>query len=240
MCGGPPSLPPYSASNGELMQCTSATMTAGGKLSDVQKYIDFFTLPASSGGVKVAPDDVMLVSFTAPPTPFQTIVGNPSTYMPCDPGVAVDGTRCAVLLQHSCSDPNAMDYFGDPAVRINQVVSAARSSQQTSICESDYTAAFQQLGKSIQSKLAVSCLPAPLVDPSHPRCTVEDVTQAADGSLSNAPIPACSDAAPPCWKLVTNTLCTPQNGQQLTLTVDRGATTPPPNSVATATCDLAQ
>ena len=40
----------------------------GGKLFDVQRYIDFFTKPAAQGGVKADPDDVILAAIDRAPS----------------------------------------------------------------------------------------------------------------------------------------------------------------------------
>ena len=65
-CNGMP-VPPMSVSG--LTGCQSQTMANGGKLFDIQKYTDFFTKPAAQGGVKVDPNDVILVGITSPADP---------------------------------------------------------------------------------------------------------------------------------------------------------------------------
>jgi hypothetical protein len=47
-------------------------------------------------------------------------------------------------LQHSCAASTT--FFGDPAVRITQVVGAASHNQITSICDTDYSSAMTSLG----------------------------------------------------------------------------------------------
>ena len=62
-CGGMPV--PAMAISG-LTGCESQTMASGGKLIDVQQYLDFFGKPAAQGGVKVDPHDVILAAIAAP------------------------------------------------------------------------------------------------------------------------------------------------------------------------------
>ncbi len=90
LCGdGPGGLPPYGDSGGQLPGCRAAPDPPG-KLYDVQRYIDFFNLPALKGGVKANPIDVVLVAIDAPSAPFEVVLSNPGTpggdpYPPCGP-----------------------------------------------------------------------------------------------------------------------------------------------------------
>jgi hypothetical protein len=210
--------PPYGDSGGPLTGCQSRPPTNYGKLIDINKYITYFTKPASQNGVKADPRDVILVSITAPTTPFASIVGDPDTYGPCNPvGAPLDPIRCAVLLQHSCFAPAPLNtvFFGDPGVRFHQVVSAALNHNETSICETDYTSALQALGALIVSQIGPGCLSSPVVNKTlpdgstAPDCVVEDVTDRPDGTQSIAMIPSCVENGntPTCWALVQNDKC---------------------------------
>jgi hypothetical protein len=212
ICDEDPNQPPYSAA-GPFGSCRARTPAEGGKLIDVQKYIDYYTKPAGpggSGGAKVDPRDVIVVSITAPPSPVSSIVANPGNYsMSCMP--PLDPLKCAVLLQHSCFAPAPLDktFFGDPAVRINQVVSAVANHQTTSICDTDYTSALQNLGTLITSFIGAGCLTSPVTNLNDPDCVVEDVTDNGSAPPTINTIPSClhNNNTPPCWKLEVNPKC---------------------------------
>jgi hypothetical protein len=162
VCGNPSQLAPYGDSGGPLMGCRGAPNPNGnvsgpppdgeGKLFDVNRYIDFFK------SLKPDPRDVLLAAITAPSQPFQVVVGSPGVndpatggYGACPAGTMIGTPVCAVLLGHSC-DASA-DFFGDPAVRINQVV-AAVNGQVSSICDLDYTPPMVGVGQAIAARLS--------------------------------------------------------------------------------------
>ena len=255
MCnyGGQDQLMPYADSRGPLTMCHAAPNPTGnsvglpptgqGKLLDLSRYINFFAQPASAGGVRSDPDDVLLVSIAAPPSPVQSIVGSPATYQPCSSGAAVDGTQCAVLLSHSCTAPTEATFFGDPAVRISQVLSSVRHSQTNSICDTDYTSALTGLGQLIASKVggAGGCFPGPVANPQDPVCTASAVT-----SGTTTPIPSCqkNGNVAPCWNVESNPSCVAQcandgdPGQQLGVSIQWPTTGPPPNTTVTIECAI--
>ena len=73
-CTTPPApLDPASAA-GPFDDCTPLNQADGGKLYDVQRYIDFFDRP---GGVKADPSDVIFASIAAPPSPFGWTITTP-------------------------------------------------------------------------------------------------------------------------------------------------------------------
>jgi hypothetical protein len=245
-------LMPYGDSGGNLaasMPCTDADPTVN-KLVPVSKYINFFSKPAAGGGVKVDPHDVIMVDITAPTNDVESILANPSP-MPPGPYVTcpgpVDGMKCAVVLQHSCIAPTNTQFFGDPAVRIRQVVNTALNKQETSICDTSYQAALQSLGNLIVSQIGAGCITSPFSDPNNPDCIVEDVTSNNDGSTSISELPRCDQdgGKTPCWRLeskdVTKCAVVCANngdpGQHFGVTIDRGpGGTPPPNTTARVAC----
>jgi len=194
-CNGMP-VPPMSVSG--LTGCESQTMANGGKLFDVQKYIDFFTKPAAQGGVKVDPNDVILVAITAPKDPVGV-----SITMPCADQV---NTASCPILNHSCvAATNAM-FFGDPSVRLSTVVASAKHNNLTSICDTDYTSAIQALGDLIISQIGAGCLNSPIANRADgtPDCVVEDVTALSDGTTQTKEIPSCAENGHvvPCWQVI--------------------------------------
>src|SRR5262249_18800381 len=155
------------------------------------RYIDYFTLPRSKGGVKADPGDVVLSGIIAPPEQgVSSILANISAsasttpYMPCSPASAT----CSAVLQHSCARASDPTFVADPAVRPAQAVRAAKNSQVTSVCDETYTAALQALGALISSDLGPGCIPAPFSNPGKPDCSVAEVSP--DG-LTKTAIPQC-------------------------------------------------
>ncbi len=144
-CGTPPTAVQPVDSMGSLAMCQPLTMATGGKLIDVQKYIDFFRAPAAAGGVKADPTDVIAAAIAAPVDPFATIVT-----MPCSDQV---NTASCPLLAHSCTQAGNAQIFGDPAVRLAAVVGAAWTSQQSSACDTSYAAALDGIAQKIIARL---------------------------------------------------------------------------------------
>ncbi|MCU1282711.1 MAG: hypothetical protein JWM53_6257 [bacterium] len=142
ICGDPPTPLSATAATPGRSDCRPMTPAEGGKLIDVQQYIDFFARP---GGVKADPSDVILASIAPPPAP----VGVQLT-MPC--ADQVNTPQCPIL-NHSCVAPTNAIFFGDPAVRLAAVVGAAATSQQTSLCDSNFTPALDDLAQKIIARL---------------------------------------------------------------------------------------
>ncbi len=244
VCGPDPgTFPPYSDSGGPLSDCKAAPNPnaseayAGdgpGKQFDIQRYIDFFTKPAAQGGVKISPQDVILVGIDAPADPFQVILSNPGTisgqsYQPCGQLNENANPPCVPVLQHSCQNPQQPVFFGDPAVRLNSVINAAANHKISSICDSDYTGALKDLAQLIVSNIGGGCIPAKLPDPANPDCVVEWVTTNQDGSTTINEIPSCTagpatiqvngDSWSVCWKLEQKPTCTAQSPDGLGMTI---------------------
>ena len=139
-CTDPPApLAPVSQSN---LTCQPLNMADGGKLFDVQRYIDFFARP---GGVKADPSDVILAAIYAPPTPVGVTIT-----MPC-----ADQTNTAAcpILNQSCVNPTNSHFFGDPGVRIAAVVGAATTGVSWSLCDDDYLGIADELAQKIIARL---------------------------------------------------------------------------------------
>jgi hypothetical protein len=209
-CGHPPMLMPYGPSNGPLMDCHGATGAEGGQLFEVSRYVDFFTKPSSQGGVKADPSMVILAAIIAAPTVVESLQIDPRVAGEQQCAGPVDGKTCAVVLQHSCMAPQNPQFFGDPAVRINDVVSAAPNHQITSICDTNYQGALQSLGNMIIASVPGSCV-GPLADPSHPDCVVQDLIRNMDGSRKPISLAACAanGNVAPCWSITTSPVCDP-------------------------------
>jgi hypothetical protein len=143
-CSDPPR-PLQDSDAGPLTNCRPLTMAEGGKLFDVQRYIDFFTKPATIGGVKENPADVIVASIVGPPQPFAVQIT-----APCADQI---NTPSCPILQHSCLGPANPNFFADPAVRIAAVVNATRDPQQTSLCDANDSSALDALAQRIIARL---------------------------------------------------------------------------------------
>jgi hypothetical protein len=140
-CSNPPA--PLSGSPmGPSNNCRPLAQSEGGQLFDVQRYIDFFARP---GGVKADPSDVILGSISAPGLPIGV-----TTTMPC---ADQTNTPSCPVLDHSCVSPTNPQFFGDPALRLATVVNAAYTSAASSLCETDYTPAVEDLAQKIIARL---------------------------------------------------------------------------------------
>jgi hypothetical protein len=122
--------------------CRPLTQAEGGKLFDVQRYIDFF---ASPNGVKADPSDVIVASINAPPSPVGV-----SVTMPCADQV---NTPSCPILNHSCIDAANAQFFGDPGVRMAAVVNAAYTSVSWSLCDLPFSPPMQDLAQKIIARL---------------------------------------------------------------------------------------
>jgi hypothetical protein len=191
-CGGT-AVQPMTASN--LTGCGYLPTAQGGKLLDLDKYFNFFGKGAALGGVKVNPDDVIVVGVTAASEPL-----NVQVTTPCADSNA---PSCPVIV-HGCTQPGNNLIYGDNGIRLNSVVNSARHKSLTSICDTDYNAAINALGDLIISQIGAGCLNAPVVykPDGTPDCVVEDVTTNPDGSETIKEIPYCGASAPTCWRLV--------------------------------------
>jgi hypothetical protein len=215
-CGGMPIA--YGVpSMGALAGCAAApNPTMDPSLAyDIQRYINYFTLPAAQGGVKADPTNVILVALDGPESPFETILIDPAQgntpYHSCPSPIL--SSSCYMALQHSCENIVQPGFFADPAVRLNAVVRSAAHSHIASICGDDpnkapdYTSTMQKVGELISTYLRPACLNAPIaarVEDGTPDCVVEDVTAHPDGPPTTIPIASCAldGNVPPCWQAV--------------------------------------
>lgn len=221
-CNGMPV--PSTAVSG-LTGCTSQTMADGGKLFDVDKYTNFFAKPAAQGGVKVDPRNVILVGITAPSDPVGVTITSPCAG---DASVAMCPT-----LNRSCIAATDASYFGDPAVRLDAVVSSVRYANLASVCTRDDANALDAAVQSIASLTGVGCLPTPIAKRTDgsPDCVVTDVTANPDGSTSTRAIPSCAENGhvTPCWELVDVDSCAKVD-------VDRNGAAPTPGTTTQISC----
>jgi hypothetical protein len=202
-------------------QCSPATPSDGGKLTDLAIYDALFTAPRSAGGIKDDPADLVVAGLYAPPTPFYTIAS--------DDSAGCGGASSCTILGHSCSSASDASLFGDPAVRLDAIVGVTGGLWH-SICDGSYDAFASDLQNRIGAALGDACVPGALADPMKPDCLVE-----IDGQA----ISSCSSGDPPCWVVEADPACPGQIdptdglGQTLHLRIV-GAST----DAATASCKV--
>ena len=205
---------PLTGGDQATMSCAPAV---GGPLFDVSRYTALF----ADGGVKASADDVLLVAIDAPPTPVDVAVT-----MPCADNVS---TPSCPILQHSCvSADHAI--FGDPAVRLDAVLSASGSSVSASVCDDAYTQTLDSLADAMSARMHAGCLPGAIVDLVDPGCTI---------TLGGVDVVRCTADRLPCWELVDDPGCperlTPAGASQHYRLAIEGATNGMPVS---ASCPL--
>ncbi len=220
LAGGSPAMSPLPDTSGVISNIEAAPVpdqsASVGHLYTIDRYINFFKSPKSDGGVKENPDDVILVSISAPVN-NQSIDIEPQLCDDQNPGQG----NCQTLV-HSCVSPDKV-FTGDPAVRLSAVVNALNNkcdSVERSICDIDsYNDALIRLASAIKSGISPGCLNAPVKyrseNPAQPDCTVEETTVKGGDSFTTeigwCGADACAQkmvtasAIAPCWCLVDRT-----------------------------------
>ena len=254
VCGSPPMPPPYGASSGPLVNCQPAPNVDGkgpGKLFDVSRYIDLFTRPRAMGGLKDDPANVVLVSIAAPSDAVETILTDPQQpwdsrdYVTCavlqDKGAV--GPWCVPTLQRSCRNLANRTFFGDPAVRLNAVVAAAKNHAIMPICDDDYSDALAGIANLGLSHLSECCLPVALpADPGAPGgvatdCVVKQSVGVGDATVTTELISCAGNPGLyPCWRIESRSNCAAGSPQSLGVVVDRGGQPTPDHTTIEATC----
>ena len=217
-CGARQELPPYGDSHGPLDHCLPAPNPGGlagpGKLYDVQRYIELFTLPRARGGLKDNPDDVVLIGIDAPAIPFQVIVSNPGTpagspYIVCDQLNESSNPPCVPVLQHSCVNENNRSFYGDPAVRLNAVISAVTNHAIASICADDYSPPLAYAGKFLLGAIGPGCIGDLLPRAPDDTLVTDCVVELTEEGGEPGRIGECDASAgnAPCWRVEPRDKC---------------------------------
>jgi hypothetical protein len=176
--------------------CRPATFSDGGKLVDLSSYVDLLGRPRDHGGIKADPADVVLAGLYAPPTPF--IVGQASGAEQCGAGAS----SCAAL-QPSCLSPTDETHHGDPAVRLDTLVTMLGGVSR-SICDDSYAPFIADLRARLEAATGGNaCIPGALADPRAPDCAVflgDESILPCDGPLQSGR----------CWLLDVDPTCPAQ------------------------------
>ena len=173
-------------------------------LVPIQHYIDGFR------ALKSAPEHVRLSAIAAPETPVV---------------VATDQQTGFAELQHSCSSQNGT--FGDPAIRIGQLVDAfGANGSTTSICNDSYADAMNVIASGLAGMARRQCVGAPLasngqalavadgqiVDPAAIDCSVTLLENAGTPAqhATTAVAPCGAENTSLCWRIVGDQACASQ------------------------------
>jgi hypothetical protein len=207
LCNG--QKPPRQAA-GPLQGCVSNDQLAQSdpkhSLVPAQFYIDYFKR------VKSVPNHIIAAAIVAPTDPF---------------AVVIDQQTGFPSLQHSCSATNGT--FGDPAVRIKQIVdSFGNLGTITNICQNSYADAFGVIANLIGRQLGRQCVdgvlakapdftmpvtvsPGQVVDPNTVSCTVDDVQYIGTPMQKDLrTLPPCNtggQSSGACWALIGDAMC---------------------------------
>jgi hypothetical protein len=218
--GGPPprtAADPSMPAPVTLNNCRSAE---DGRLNRISEYAQLFK------ALKPDPAHVYLTVIAAPPTPYvvEWIQGNASLTAP-DPSLWPN-------IQHSCTVNTGE--FGDPAVRLAQLVTSfGANGNFSSICD-DFAPALTGVGAALTRAMDLPCLQAALLAPGAtpalvPGCNVYESLPATGGTRTETRLPACGPTvtADPCWVLQTTAACTPSD-----VAISLQRTTSPPAGAA--------
>lgn len=131
-------------------------------------------------------------------------------YTPCAGPI---GPTCAPVLQRSCIAAANPRFYGDPAVRLHQVIDAVAPPDRRvvgSICDAGYGPAAGAVGGLVAATQPLACVGGALPDPARPECVVEVGTADASGGVTFHEVPPCTDPPTPgvtCWRLEDHADC---------------------------------
>lgn len=175
---------------------------------------------------------ILMAAIASPPAPF-AVSSSQSRSSPMAGGIG---------LVPSCATPGTDDY-GDPAVRISQVVGDL-GGVSFDICRDDYGPAMNQIADALGKLIGPSCINGNIATrtaaggaPGAPDCIVTERTRQEDGRVDSEDLPACNTTAPPfaapCWRLLDSPGC-PQGKRLLVCrepTCDPEARVPSPGQI---------
>ncbi len=206
----------------------------GNYLTKIPDYVNFFK------GLKSDPNSVIVAAIAGVTTPFEVELRAPN-----------GSTQQIPALTHSCSytDSSNSTEVADPAIRIKQLMdSFPNRSTFSTICQQDLSGGLQLIAELLKAVIGSPCIDGTLadVDPNTPGpqydCSVSDVTNYGKANQMETVLPECNNLGTPamssnlpCWAIETDTAnCS--SGSHLTLKVERGNTTPPPDTHVISYC----
>ncbi len=191
-------------------------------LTKVSDYVTFLK------GLK--PDDpnkVIVAGVMGTTEPFQVQMRAPSPGMSELPALA-----------HSCTYQGAgVAQVADPPTRLKFFLDQfPNRSTFTTICQQDLSGGLQQIAQLLKTVLGDPCITGKLKGPPY-ECSVSDVTNQGKSNQTEMIVPACNatNTNTPCWRIETDAAnCT--GSDHFVLKVDRGNTTPAPDTHEIAYC----
>jgi len=240
-CGDPPMPLAYDSSHGPLSGCRPAPQPLG-LLFDTTRYVDWFGKPASAGGLKSDPADVVLYALDGDPQPFEVVLSNPGTvfgmpFTECPRLNESSNPPCVPVMQFSCMSADS-HHNTVSSLRLESVVQSVPLHGRHSWCDpSDHFAsAFDEVARLLITRFSEGCLSAPGYAAVDPRGGLRaDCTVRAGEAGALADVPACDGSGRwPCWRVAADVLCAPAP-LSARLFVDR---TGPPPPVTQASCRL--
>lgn len=160
----------------------------------------------------------------------------------------------SLALQPSCNaTSNGNPEIGRPAIRLASfLANFGDRGRFYSICQSDYSAALADIGKTLYDAMS-PCLDAAIdpadVDAKNPgtqlACTVTDTVGGGTPTQAQTVIPACAmtdathpapDGVRPCWWVASDPVACPAPDSGLELQIERGQAPPPSGDVIELEC----
>jgi hypothetical protein len=151
------------------------------------------------------------------------------------------GGVTSAALAHSCTynSPTGAQ-VADPPIRLKFFLDQfPNRSTFTTICQPDLSAGLQQIAQLLKTALGNPCIEGKLADPVD--CSVSDVSNYLKDNQMEVVLPKCNTDAPaaptntPCWRITKDAVKCPM-GDQYILDIQRGGTTPPPDTHVIAYC----
>ncbi|HEY4182738.1 MAG TPA: hypothetical protein VGM90_38165 [Kofleriaceae bacterium] len=193
-------------------------------LEKVQTYVDFVK------GLKADPQKIIVAGIMGTVDPFQVELRTP-------PG---QSTAPEPALAHSCTYQGGMGpEVADPPIRLKYFLDQfPNRSTFTTICQRNLSDGLTLIAQLLKTVLGDPCIEGNLAMPYD--CSVSDVQNLGKPNQVENILPACnSDTAPsntPCWRIATDALnCATAPGNH-TLKIERGNTTPAPETHVIANC----
>lgn len=206
----------------------------GAYLTNIPDYVNYFK------GLKTDPNSVIVAAISGVTTPFEVELRAPN-----------GSTQQIPALTHSCTytDVNMQTEVADPAIRIKQLVdSFPNRSTFSTICQQDLSGGLQLIAELLKAVIGSPCIDGTLADadPNTPGpqydCSVSDVSNFGKANQMETVLPECDNLATPassanlpCWAIETDAANCSSN-QHLTLKIERGGTTPPPETHVISYC----
>ncbi|HEY4240869.1 MAG TPA: hypothetical protein VGM88_13695 [Kofleriaceae bacterium] len=198
-------------------------------LTQVSPYVDF--LKTVKGGDETK---IVMAAISGPTDMVATELRAPSA-----------GQQAIPALAHSCTYQGSDGTeVADPAIRIKFLIDQFPNRNTFStICQQDLSGGLQEIADLLKTVIGDPCIDGQLedVDPNTdgPQydCSVSDVTMQGQPGQHETVIPACDDGhtVTPCWYFDTMTMSCPDPAHP-ELVIDRGGTTPAPDTHLVAYC----